>query len=120
MFQKFEINGVHSTVDPVLRKYINKKIGNLDKYIPKHARDSAHVEVFIKEGKTKNNNSCTCEVTLFLPKQTLIINETSINMYAAIDITEAKLKLQLKKYKELHNSAKIRRHLMGRFSRKSA
>jgi ribosome-associated translation inhibitor RaiA len=36
-------------------------------------------------------------------------------MYAAVDITEKKLKNQLHKYKEKHAGPTIRRRLMGRF-----
>lgn len=120
MLQKFEINGVHSKVDQKLRKYVSRKIGGLDRYIPKHIRLSAHAEVYLKEGKMKNNNSCTCEITFYLPQQTIVVKESALNMYAAVDIAEAKLKLQLKKYKELHASSKLRRHLIGRFARKSS
>jgi ribosome-associated translation inhibitor RaiA len=49
-----------------------------------------------------------------------VIKESALNMYAAVDITEAKLKLQLKKYKDLYASGKTRRHLTARFLRKMA
>lgn len=120
MLQRFEISGVHTTVDQALRKYVTKKIGGLDRYVPRHSRKSAHAEVFLKERKAKDNNSCICEVTLHLPQQTIIIKEHALNMYAAVDITEAKLKIQLKKYKDLYASGKARRHLTARFLRKMA
>jgi ribosome-associated translation inhibitor RaiA len=37
-----EISGVHVKVDEKLQKYITKKIGNLEKYLTKQARGSAH------------------------------------------------------------------------------
>jgi ribosome hibernation promoting factor len=120
MVERLEISGVHTTVDPALKKYISKKIGGLDKYIPRGLRKSAHAEVFLKESKAKNNNSCTCEVSLHLPSQQIIVKECALNMYAAADIAEAKLKLQLKKYKDVHANGKGRRHLTARFLRKTA
>ena len=120
MLQRFEISGVHTVVDQPLRKYVTKKIGGLDRYVPRHTRKSAHAEVHLKERKAKDNNSCVCEVTLHLPHQTIVIKEVSLNMYAAVDIAEAKLKMQLQKYKDLYISGKSRRHLMGRFLRKTA
>lgn len=120
MVERFEISGVHTSVDPALKKYVIKKIGGLDKYIPRSHRKSAHAEVFLKESKAQNSNSCTCEVTLHLPSQNIIIKESALNMYAAADIAEAKLKLQLKKYKDLHSNGKGRRHLAARFLRKTA
>ena len=118
MFQKFEINAVHADVDDKLKAYVNKKIGGLDKYISKHSRESAHAEVHLKEGKNKNNNRFTCEVTLFLPHQTIIVKESAINMYAAVDISEVKLKQQIQKYKDKHHGWKMQRHRFGRLRRK--
>ncbi len=119
MIQKFEINGVHTVVDDKLKAYVTKKIGGLDRYISKHSRESAHCEVHLKEGKTKNNNHCICEVTMRLPHQTIVIKESALNMYAAVDIVEAKLKQQLQKYKDLHGNGKTQRHIFARFRRRS-
>jgi ribosomal subunit interface protein len=120
MFKKFEINSVHAKADERLKKYVTKKIGSLDKYVSRHTRESAHVEVYLKDGKAKNKQHATCEVTMQLPQQTIVIKETALNMYAAVDIAETKLKQQLQKYKDKHGSGKLHRHLMGRFRRKTA
>jgi ribosomal subunit interface protein len=109
MLKKFEISGVHSVVDDNLRKYVTKKIGHMDKYMSRHCRDSAHAEVHLKEAKARNNDHATCEITMHLPKADIIIKETTMNMYAAVDISEAKLKQQLKKYKDLHGGTTHRR-----------
>lgn len=119
MFQKFEVNGTHKANDPAIKKYVNKKIGGLDRYVPRHARSSAHAEVHLKESKDSHKNSSSCEITIYLPNQTLIVKEKAINMFAAIDIAEAKLKIQLKKYKDKHTSGKLHRHLTARFLRKN-
>ncbi len=119
MIKKFEIQGVHADVDDKLRAYVTRKIGGLDKYLSRHSRESAHAEVHLKETKrTKTNDHCHCEVTLYLPHQTIIVKESALNMYAAVDIVEAKLKLQLKKYKDLHENGKTRRHLFARLRHK--
>jgi ribosome-associated translation inhibitor RaiA len=41
-------------------------------------------------------------------------------MYAAVDIVEAKLKHQIKKYKDKHESGKMHRHVFARLRRRSA
>lgn len=84
------------------QKICQKKIAKLDGYMPKHARKSAHAEVKLKETKVKARKEATCEVILFLPGEKIQASETTINMYAAIDIVEEKLKTQLKKYKDAH------------------
>lgn len=119
MLQKFEIQGVHTTVDESLRKYVTKKIGKLDKYLSTHSKQSAHAVVQLKENKAKDKNHCTCEVTLHLPHGTIVVTESTLNMYAAIDIVETKLKQQLKRYKDKHDSGKLRRHLLARVRRQS-
>jgi putative sigma-54 modulation protein len=119
MLQKFEVNGVHATVDARLRNYVNRKIGGLDRYISRHSRNSAHAEVHLKEAKSKDKNRFVCEVTMHLPHQTIVIKEKALNMYAAVDIVEAKLKQQLQKYKDLHGSGKFHRHLTARFRRRA-
>jgi ribosomal subunit interface protein len=118
--QKFEIHGAHTVVNDRLKVYVTKKIGGLDRYMSKHSRQSAHGEVHLKERKLKNNNNCTCEAVLHLPHQTIVVKESAMNMYAAVDIVEVKLKQQLQKYKELHGSGKLHRHLFGRFQRRAS
>ena len=56
MIKKIEIAGIHTEVTDDLRKYIVKKISKLDQYMPKNARESAHVEVKLKEQKVKTTS----------------------------------------------------------------
>lgn len=120
MIQKLEINGVHTVLTDDLKKYITKKIGKLDRYMPRHARESAHAEVFVKEIMIKKKKECVCEVVLKLPGSTLAVKESTINMFAAVDIVEAKLRNQLKKYKETHSSLRIHRRVLLKLRRTEA
>jgi ribosomal subunit interface protein len=119
MIAKFELKGVHTVVDEGLQKYATRKLGNLDKYLPKHHRDSVHAVVELKQAtKVKDQKKYTCAVILHLPHGTINATESTMNMYAAIDIVEAKLKAQIKKHKESHTDGKLFRHLAGRFRRR--
>jgi putative sigma-54 modulation protein len=121
MIEKMEIAGIHLDVEPKLKKYVTKKMGAMDKYIPRHARESAHLEVKLKEQKAKDKNQFTCEVILFLPHDTIRIAETTLNIYAAVDIVETKLKNQIRKYKETHTQKRIPGKIAAKIrSRKSA
>jgi ribosomal subunit interface protein len=113
-----EINGVHSKVDDKLRKYINKKIGSLDKYVPRHARASAYAEVRLKEFKSKDKKQCSCEVILHVPIENIAVKETTINMFAAVDIAEEKLKHALRKYKDVHDKPRLHRRIAARIRRR--
>lgn len=121
MIERLEINGIHTEVTDDLRKYVNKKIGRLDKFIPRRARESAHAEVKLKAGSSKGKKQYTCEVILTLPRDILTTKETTLNMFAAIDIVETKLKNQLKRYKGQHSVLRGHtRRLIGKFRSHSA
>jgi putative sigma-54 modulation protein len=117
MIQKLEINGVHTEIPDDLQKYVLKKIGRLDQYMPRHSRESAHAEVKLKEQKIKSRTQCTCEVILHLPKETLTTKETTVNMFAAVDVVEQKLKNQLKKYKQKHRQGRVHHRILARIKR---
>ncbi|HSH18033.1 MAG TPA: ribosome-associated translation inhibitor RaiA [Candidatus Saccharimonadales bacterium] len=117
MIERFDIHFIHTDHDDNLRKYVTRKIGHLDRYLPRQARASAHAEVLLKEDGAKDGRCHTCEVTLHLPHEVINIQETSINMYTAVDIVELKLKHQIQKYKDLHVGNTFRRRLATRLAR---
>jgi len=117
MLKNFEISGHHTVVTDDLRKYITKKIGRLDKYMSKHSRASAHAEVKLMESKAKDKKQNICEVVLHLPHEIITVKEATINMFAAVDIVEAKLKNQLKKYKDTHGNPKFHQRLITKWRR---
>lgn len=119
MIEKLEIGGVHTKLDEDIKKYARKKIGKLDQYMGRHARKSAHAEVKLIEEKIKTRKQCTCEVILHLPKDTITVRETTLNMFAAVDIVETKLKNLLKKYKDTHEGGfRLHRRVISRFKRR--
>lgn len=120
MIEKLEISGVHANVDDKLRKYVGRKLGQLDRYAARRVRKSLHLEIKLKESKVKARKQFTCEAILHLPHEVLRVQETTLNLYAATDIVEAKLKQQLKKYKELHGSSRIHRCIVRRLRGRAA
>jgi putative sigma-54 modulation protein len=118
MITRLEISGVHLEVGDDLKKYVTRKIGRLDRFVPKASQPSLHVEVKLISSNAKDKSDRTCEVILHLPQETITIKETTINIYAAIDIAETKLHIQLKKYKDLHTSPRLHRRLLARLKRR--
>lgn len=114
MIQNVDVKGVHMEVGPDLQKYAIRKISKLDRFIPKNARESVRAEVFLKESKAKDKKSCTCEVIIHLPGEQVTTKESTMNIFAAVDIVEAKLKNQLTKYKDTHNTIKLHRRVLSR------
>jgi ribosomal subunit interface protein len=114
MLKKFELSAAHINLDDDLKKYVTKKLAHVDKYLSKHVRMSAHLEVRLKEHTSHGQSQATCDATLHLPHDMIKIREATQNIYAAIDIVEAKLKQQIEKYKESHTDGKRHRHLFAR------
>lgn len=120
MIQNIDITGVKFSLDDTTKKYVTKKIGRLDRYLPKHARRSASVQVKLKEINREHGNKYEAEVIFNVPDRRLTAHDSTMNMLAAIDIVEAKLVTQLKKYKEIHIAHVGRRGVLSRFKRSYA
>ncbi|HEY5549821.1 MAG TPA: ribosome-associated translation inhibitor RaiA [Candidatus Saccharimonadales bacterium] len=117
---KLKIDHLHVAVEPELTAYTEEKIGKIDHLLSRHARRSAHAEVKLKAGPGRGKKQFMCEVIIHLPKEVVTTNQTAETLNAAVDLAEAKLKNQLKKYKDKHTLArrhKIRR-IFGRIRRR--
>ena len=121
MISHIDISGIHYEVSDDLKKYITKKVGRLDRFVPRQARKTMHAEVKLSELKTKSDRN-QCEIIIHLPESQVMAKESTVNMFAAIDIVETKVKNQLKKYKATHGGdhqdhhSKLRRILRSRRS----
>lgn len=116
MIRKLEITGVHLDMDEKVKKYVTKCVAKLERYVPRRARESVHVDVKLRESKRQQDKQCTAEFIMHLPNETLTAKESTINLFAAIDIVEAKLQNQLKRYKDTHDP-KFYRRVTSRFRR---
>lgn len=97
---KIAVTAKHFDLEPDLSSYIMKKLNKLDRYVPKFARKSVHAEVILDELSGKQTNRYQCEFIIHLPREPIIIKEATVNIFAAVDIVEAKVKNQLLRYKE--------------------
>jgi len=120
MIKQLQISGRHLEVNDDLKRYVAKKIGKLDRFIPKGDLDGMRVEVKLISSKAKDKSDRTCEVILHLPHEKLTVKESTINMYAAVDIVETKLRHQLKRYKELHTSPRLHQRVIARLKHNPA
>lgn len=117
MIATIDITGVRYTPDEITKRYVRKKIGALDRYLSRHARKTAQVEVKLKQVDRAHGNKYECDVIMYVPDQTLTAKDTTLNMLAAVDIVEEKLRTQLKKYHDAHTDHKGKHNLLGRFKR---
>lgn len=115
---KVEITGIHFVASDRLTAYVNKKFDGLEKYINRKERDIAIAEVRLREAKSKDKKEYQCEVVVKLGGTVLEAKDASVNMFAAVDIVESKMKTQLKKHNETRNNPKLYRRLASRFRKR--
>ena len=99
MIQNINITGLKYELTDTTKKYVEKKIGSLDKYLPKHAKKSVTADVKISQIDNPGGNKYEVEVILNVPDKVITAKDSTMNVLAAIDIVEAKLNGQLRKYK---------------------
>ncbi|HSE29866.1 MAG TPA: ribosome-associated translation inhibitor RaiA [Candidatus Saccharimonadales bacterium] len=102
MLTQIEITGVNLDLGADIKKYARKKIGSLDKYLPRHARKTAHAEVKLRQTNNRLGNKYECEIVVTVPDKQIAAKESTMNMFAAVDIVEQKIKNQFVKYKQEH------------------
>jgi putative sigma-54 modulation protein len=121
MIQSIAITGVKYDVDDATKKYVNSKIGRLDRFLPRHARKTVTAEVKLKEVNRDHGNKYEAEVILHVPDKQLTAKDSTVNMLAAVDIVETKIANQLRKYKDLHvGHVGKTRAVLSRFKRSYA
>lgn len=117
MITSISITGIKYDLDETTKKYVTKRIGRLDRYLPKHARKSVTAEVILKEVNREHGNKYEAEVLLHVPDKILTAKDSTVNMLAAVDIVEAKIVAQLGKYKQATVAHLGSRGIMSRFKR---
>lgn len=91
-----------------IQKYVETKVKDLEKYIPRVSRESAELLVRLKKGKAKAE-MYDCHLELALKGSRLVASEKVEHSYAALDVTMAELKRQLADYKGKHSKQSLRR-----------
>jgi ribosomal subunit interface protein len=109
--------------DNKLLDYLRDKLEGLEKYLPKSARDNVHTHIMLEEDPSgREANQCVCEIVMNVDGTTLVSREGTINMYAAIDVAEAKIKSQIQTLKDKqtdHHRARLFSRLLRRQNEES-
>jgi putative sigma-54 modulation protein len=120
MIAAIDITGIKYDVDETTRKYVLRKIGRLDRYLPRHARKSVTADVRLRQIDADHGNKYEVDIVLNVPDKRLTARDSTVNMLAAVDIVEAKIVAQLHKYKETSLPHVGRRGVLSRFKRSYA
>ena len=96
------IKGKNVDMTPALRDYVEKKLGQLEKY--SHHIQETSVELSVHRNPRIADNQIV-EVTSFVSGAVIRAEEAANDMYAAIDLVADKIARQLKKYEQrkMHN-----------------
>jgi putative sigma-54 modulation protein len=91
------ITGKNMEVSEPLKKYVQQKIGKLERYLPDVAE--ARVELSVEKAKS-NQDRQVVQVTLRSNGTILRAEERNADMLAAVDTVRDKLQRQMVRYKE--------------------
>jgi ribosomal subunit interface protein len=98
---KCEVAARNYEVDSKMRDYVEEKIGGLEKYLPRQVRNTASCNVTLEDDPSgREDNRFVCDAVMTVEGAKMVSREGTVNIYAAVDIVEAKLKAQLSTYKE--------------------
>ena len=117
---KVDISGKHMELSEDIQKYTFKKIGRLDRYIPRHARRTAYAQIVLRTEAGKQADRFLCDAVIHLPRDQITAKEATINIFAAVDIVEAKLKNQLLRYKNRRTEHRSKHEIVRRIRERLA
>lgn len=117
MIASIDITGVKYIPGEQVQKYVMRKIAKLDRYLPRHARKSVTADVKLKQVNRDHGNKYEAEIIINVPDKRLTAKDSTVNMFAAIDIVEAKLINQMRKYKQESITHVGNRRILSRFKR---
>ncbi len=100
MIEKIEITGQNYKPTDSFRKYAEKRIGKLDRYLPKGYKKDVIAKIVVTEiDKTHGNKYEISAAMEILGGKVIAAKDESSNVFAGIDIIEAKLMGQIRRFK---------------------
>lgn len=113
-----KVTAIAEVADDAARKYAEKRVEHLFKYLPRHVKKTASGEVKIEQVNHDHGNKYEVEIILNVPGKKITAKDSTSNIMAAIDIVEAKIMSQLKTYKAKVVSHNERQPIISRFKRR--
>ena len=100
MIEKIEVNGKGYKVEEPLRKYVAKRLSKLDRYLPRKVKKDATIKVMVTEiGKGKTDKYEIAAALDVKGGKVLAAKDECSNVFAGVDLVEAKLTGQIRRYK---------------------
>jgi len=119
MIEKIEISGNGYKVDEPFRKYVDKRLGKLDRYLPRNAKKDVMMKVSVSEVSKNKSEKYSISVTMEMTGGKVITaKDECSNVFAGIDLVEAKLTGQIRRYKLETQPHRQKRSLKNLFIRR--
>lgn len=119
MIEKIEINGNDYKVEEPLRKYVEKRIGKLDRYLPRGSKKDIVVKAVVSEIGKGKTSKYEITVAMEIPGGKVIAaKDECTNVFAGVDLVEAKLMGQIRRYKLEMQPHRQKHGLKGLFRKK--
>ena len=100
MIDKIDIRGDGYKVEEPLKKYVGKRIGKLDRYLPRGAKKDVVAKVVVSEiGKSKGEKYNISVAMELVGGKVIAAKDECSNVFAGVDLVEAKLLGQIRRYK---------------------
>ena len=100
MIEKIEMTGNGYEVNEAFKKYVEKRISKLDKYLPRGSKKDVLVKVIVSEIGKSRGEKYEVSVAMEIPGgKVLAARDECTNVFAGVDIVEAKLTGQIRRYK---------------------
>lgn len=102
MIEKIEVSGKGYKVEDSFRKYVEKRLAKLDRYLPRKTKKGVAIKVMVTEiGKGKNKSEkFEISAAMEIPGGKLLAaRDECSNVFAGVDLVEAKLTGQIRRYK---------------------
>ena len=100
MIDKIELSGSNYKVSESFHKYVTKRIVKLDRFLPRGNKKDVIAKVVVTEIDRAHGNKYEISASMEIPGGKVIsAKDECSNVFAGIDILEAKLKGQIRRYK---------------------
>ena len=100
MIEKIEISGNGYKVEESVKNYTKKRIAKLDHYLPRGFKKDVVAKVIISEIGKNKSEKYEISVAIDIPGGKVIAaKDECSNIFAGIDLVEAKLTGQIRRYK---------------------
>ncbi len=118
MIEKIDISGSNYKPEESFKKYTTKRIGKLDRYLPRGNKKDVVAKIVITEVNRAHGNKYEISANLEIPGGKVIsAKDECSNVFAGIDILEAKLNGQIRRFK-IESNPHLRKNPLNIFRRK--